>query len=162
MLTCFSFFSTEHPAGSFGARHTPHIMRLHEIMGIEQNRRWGVCSLNEFRKVRLHFSFLFLCDGVLIASYEQFLGLKREFSFPLGYLSPAFLLNGFRFRQHTQASWNGTVILRSLGRLRSSMEISTTLSFTSVFRLRKSSLSWTVPVSALVRFHLPLFPSAHH
>jgi hypothetical protein len=29
-------------------------MRLHEIMGIESNRRWGVCSLNEFRKV---FSF---------------------------------------------------------------------------------------------------------
>ena len=26
-------------------------MRLHEIMGIEANRRWGVCSLNEFRKV---------------------------------------------------------------------------------------------------------------
>lgn len=29
-------------------------MRLHEIMGIEQNRRWGVCSLNDFRKVRLN------------------------------------------------------------------------------------------------------------
>jgi hypothetical protein len=28
-------------------------MRLHEIMGIEQNRRWGVCSLNDFRKVSL-------------------------------------------------------------------------------------------------------------
>jgi hypothetical protein len=27
-------------------------MRLHEMMGIEQNRRWGVCSLNDFRKVR--------------------------------------------------------------------------------------------------------------
>lgn len=46
------FFRTEHPAGSFGARHTPHIMRLHEMMGIEQNRRWGVCNLNDFRKVR--------------------------------------------------------------------------------------------------------------
>ncbi|KAI9509771.1 linoleate diol synthase [Russula earlei] len=40
----------EHPAASFGARGTPHIMRLHEVMGIESNRRWGVCSLNEFRK----------------------------------------------------------------------------------------------------------------
>jgi hypothetical protein len=40
----------EHPAACFGARGTPHIMRLHEIMGIESNRRWGVCSLNEFRK----------------------------------------------------------------------------------------------------------------
>ncbi len=26
-------------------------MRLHEIMGIESNRQWGVCSLNDFRKV---------------------------------------------------------------------------------------------------------------
>lgn len=26
------------------------VMRLHEIMGIEQNRQWGVCSLNDFRK----------------------------------------------------------------------------------------------------------------
>jgi hypothetical protein len=41
----------EHPAATFGARGTPQIMRLHEIMGIEANRRWGVCTLNEFRKV---------------------------------------------------------------------------------------------------------------
>lgn len=33
-------------------------MRLHEIMGIESNRRWGVCSLNEFRKVYVVSSFL--------------------------------------------------------------------------------------------------------
>ena len=26
-------------------------MRLHEVMGIEQNRAWGVCSLNDFRRV---------------------------------------------------------------------------------------------------------------
>lgn len=39
------------PAGSFGARGTPSIMKLNEIMGIEQSRRWGVCSLNDFRKV---------------------------------------------------------------------------------------------------------------
>ncbi|KAF9466079.1 linoleate diol synthase [Collybia nuda] len=42
--------ATEHPAGAFRARGTPASMRLHEIMGIEQNRRWGVCSLNDFRK----------------------------------------------------------------------------------------------------------------
>ncbi|KAI0059711.1 linoleate diol synthase [Artomyces pyxidatus] len=42
--------ATEHPASAFKARGTPHIMRLHEIMGIELNRRWGVCTLNEFRK----------------------------------------------------------------------------------------------------------------
>lgn len=42
--------STDHAAGAFKARGTPEIMRLHEIMGIEQNRAWGVCSLNDFRK----------------------------------------------------------------------------------------------------------------
>lgn len=42
--------AVEHPAATFGARGTPHSMRLHEIMGIEANRRWGVCSLNEFRE----------------------------------------------------------------------------------------------------------------
>lgn len=42
--------STSHHAGAFGARGTPGIMRLNEIMGIEANRTWGVCSLNEFRK----------------------------------------------------------------------------------------------------------------
>jgi hypothetical protein len=36
-------------------------MRLHEIMGIEANRSWGVCSLNDFRK---------------------FLGLKSEYKNP--------------------------------------------------------------------------------
>ncbi|EIW79353.1 putative linoleate diol synthase [Coniophora puteana RWD-64-598 SS2] len=41
---------TSHRAASFGARGTPPCMRLHEIMGIEANRAWGVCSLNEFRK----------------------------------------------------------------------------------------------------------------
>ena len=51
--------STDHPAGAFKARGTPHCMRLHEIMGIEANRRWGVCSLNDFRQVRglLNFAF---------------------------------------------------------------------------------------------------------
>ncbi|KAI0269044.1 linoleate diol synthase [Russula aff. rugulosa BPL654] len=49
--------ATEHPAATFGARGTPHVMRLHEIMGIEANRRWGVCSLNEFRKVFVIPSF---------------------------------------------------------------------------------------------------------
>ncbi|EKM53767.1 uncharacterized protein PHACADRAFT_260261 [Phanerochaete carnosa HHB-10118-sp] len=42
--------ATQHPAGAFKARGTPHCMRLHEIMGIEASRRWGLCSLNDFRK----------------------------------------------------------------------------------------------------------------
>jgi hypothetical protein len=66
----YSTYSTEHSAGAFRARGTPcelssshtvqqvlmlvlsAVMRLNEIMGIEQNRKWGVCSLNDFRKVR--------------------------------------------------------------------------------------------------------------
>lgn len=34
-------------------------MRLNEIMGIEQSRKWGVCSLNDFRAVSPRsFSYL--------------------------------------------------------------------------------------------------------
>ena len=43
--------ATGNPASAFKARGTPPIMRLNEIMGIEQSRRWGVCSLNDFRQV---------------------------------------------------------------------------------------------------------------
>ncbi|KAI5116947.1 hypothetical protein M0805_003675 [Coniferiporia weirii] len=53
--------STSHPAATFGARGTPPVMRLNEIMGIEQSRRWGVCSLNDFRKflgLKTYSSFL--------------------------------------------------------------------------------------------------------
>ncbi|EGN96758.1 hypothetical protein SERLA73DRAFT_93339 [Serpula lacrymans var. lacrymans S7.3] len=53
--------ATEHPAAAFGARSTPHVMRLHEVMGIEANRSWGVCSLNDFRKflgLKTYESFL--------------------------------------------------------------------------------------------------------
>ncbi|KAF9259925.1 linoleate diol synthase [Marasmius fiardii PR-910] len=42
--------ATDHPAGAFRARGTPASMRLHEMMGIMQNRTWGVCSLNDFRR----------------------------------------------------------------------------------------------------------------
>ena len=42
--------STSHHAGAFGARGTPGVMKLNEVMGIEANRAWGVCSLNDFRK----------------------------------------------------------------------------------------------------------------
>ncbi|KAJ8091181.1 hypothetical protein PM082_004157 [Marasmius tenuissimus] len=42
--------ATDHPAGAFRARGTPASMRLHEMMGIMQNRAWGVCSLNDFRR----------------------------------------------------------------------------------------------------------------
>jgi len=40
----------ENPAGAFRGRGTPPVLRLVEIMGIEQSRAWGVCTMNEFRK----------------------------------------------------------------------------------------------------------------
>ncbi|KAG0693724.1 heme peroxidase [Suillus ampliporus] len=53
--------ATSHHAAAFGARGTPSVMRLHEIMGMEANRSWGVCSLNDFRKsigLKRYASFL--------------------------------------------------------------------------------------------------------
>ncbi|KAG0701786.1 heme peroxidase [Suillus ampliporus] len=53
--------ATSQHAATFGARGTPSVMRLHEIMGIEANRSWGVCSLNDFRKflgLKTYSSFL--------------------------------------------------------------------------------------------------------
>ncbi|EPS41013.1 hypothetical protein H072_5099 [Dactylellina haptotyla CBS 200.50] len=38
------------PAGAFGARNIPKAMRVIEILGILQARKWQVCTLNEFRK----------------------------------------------------------------------------------------------------------------
>ena len=48
--------ATENPANSYGGKGTPACLRVIEIMGIQQARQWGVCTMNEFR---------------------QFLGLKR-------------------------------------------------------------------------------------
>ncbi|KAF4545835.1 Heme peroxidase family protein [Lasiodiplodia theobromae] len=36
-------------AGAFGARNTPAALKVIEVLGIEQGRRWGLASLNEFR-----------------------------------------------------------------------------------------------------------------
>ena len=42
--------ATAEPAGAFRGRGTPAVLRLVEIMGIEQARSWGVCTMNEFRQ----------------------------------------------------------------------------------------------------------------
>ncbi|KAI0051062.1 heme peroxidase [Auriscalpium vulgare] len=42
--------ATESPASAFKARGTPEVLRVIEILTIEQSRAWGVCSLNEFRQ----------------------------------------------------------------------------------------------------------------
>ena len=49
-------------------------------MGIESSRRWGVCSLNEFRKVcdLLSFHPLRTVLNRILLSSSQFLGLKRK------------------------------------------------------------------------------------
>lgn len=42
--------ATGEPAGSYGAQSTPARLRGVEIMGLQQARAWGVCTMNEFRK----------------------------------------------------------------------------------------------------------------
>ena len=42
--------ATQNVAGAFKSRGTPAVMRIMEILGIEAGRKWGVCTLNEFRK----------------------------------------------------------------------------------------------------------------
>ncbi|CAA7270854.1 unnamed protein product [Cyclocybe aegerita] len=42
--------ATKAYAGAFKARGIPEALRVIEIMGIQQSRSWGTCSLNEFRK----------------------------------------------------------------------------------------------------------------
>ncbi|PIL25197.1 cytochrome P450 [Ganoderma sinense ZZ0214-1] len=89
--------ATEQPAGAFKARGTPHCMRLHEIMGIESNRQWGVCSLNDFRKflgLKTYSSFLEWNSNAEIAAaaeklyghidrLELYVGLQAEEAKPV-------------------------------------------------------------------------------
>ncbi|KAF8519048.1 linoleate diol synthase [Hysterangium stoloniferum] len=42
--------SNSRPASAFKARGSPPVMRIIEIMGINQARTWGACSLNDFRR----------------------------------------------------------------------------------------------------------------
>ena len=67
--------ATATPAASFGARGTPAIMRLNEVMGIEQSRRWGCCSLNDFRKAS-YFRNTVTPLTLLTRSLHTVLGLK--------------------------------------------------------------------------------------
>lgn len=52
--------ATDTMACAYGARGIPSVMKAVEVMGIKQARKWGVCTMNEFR---------------------QFIGLKRFESF---------------------------------------------------------------------------------
>lgn len=42
--------ATSVPAAAFKARGVPHVMRVIEILGIQQARKWGCASLNDFRR----------------------------------------------------------------------------------------------------------------
>ncbi|KAG1733869.1 heme peroxidase [Suillus paluster] len=42
--------ATADSAGAFRARGVPGVMRIVEILGIEQARAWSTCTLNEFRR----------------------------------------------------------------------------------------------------------------
>lgn len=42
--------ATSASASAFKARGIPAVLRVVEVMGIEQGRRWGSCTMNEFRK----------------------------------------------------------------------------------------------------------------
>jgi hypothetical protein len=41
--------ATRNPAGAFRGQGTPPVLRLVEMMSIEQARAWGLCTMNEFR-----------------------------------------------------------------------------------------------------------------
>ncbi|TFK63860.1 heme peroxidase [Pluteus cervinus] len=42
--------ATENAANTYGAQSTPAALRVIEIMGLQQARQWGVCTMNEFRQ----------------------------------------------------------------------------------------------------------------
>lgn len=42
--------ATETPAGAYRARGHPAVLRAVEVMSIEQGRKWGICTMNEFRQ----------------------------------------------------------------------------------------------------------------
>ncbi|KAG8731386.1 hypothetical protein FRC11_004322 [Ceratobasidium sp. 423] len=42
--------AVENVSGAFSARNIPEVLKIVEVLGITQARKWGVCTLNEFRK----------------------------------------------------------------------------------------------------------------
>ncbi|KAF9454341.1 linoleate diol synthase [Macrolepiota fuliginosa MF-IS2] len=76
--------ATAEPAAAFGARGIPAIMRMNEIMGLEQSRRWGVCSLNDFRRF-LGLKIAHAAEKLYgdIEYLELYVGLQAEEAKPL-------------------------------------------------------------------------------
>ena len=146
------FHRTENPAHAFGARSTPGCMRLHEIMGIMQARKWGVCSLNDFRKVSR--PCMFDCGQIADGNRFKFLGLKRAYR-----ARKSIIYEMLTDSQSTLRSWNGTLIPRLLMPRRSSTVISIAWSCIQVFRLKRLSLLSKALVSVQVWSFMA--PDAH-
>ena len=49
--------ATEQRAGAFRARGCPSVMRLVEILAIEQGRKWGACTVRNYYPVIVNLQF---------------------------------------------------------------------------------------------------------
>lgn len=71
--------ATEWTAGAFQARGTPEVLRVIEILGIEQGRSWGACTVR--------ILVLVFMPHLLIArqlnEFRKFMGLRRKLRFCL-------------------------------------------------------------------------------
>ena len=126
-------------------------MRLHEIMGIEANRRWGVCSLNEFRKV---------CNFIFVYNLRSVSNLTRSSlasSVSTQCLPRQPTSNPDFFFQLMLPFWNGTRIRTLQKQQSASTPISKTSNCTLAFRQRKRRNLLRVLVFALVRLSVLLY-----
>jgi len=118
-------------------------MKLHEVMGIEANRRWGVCSLNEFRKVP---SFILLrivdCNSHICCS-SLALNVSIRFSYQTQQADPIFF-------QLIPVSWNGTPTRRLRKRQNAFIPILRISNCMLGCKPKKPNLSLTVQACALV------------
>jgi len=42
--------ATQTPAGAFRGQGSPGVLKIADVLGIEQARQWGLCTMNEFRQ----------------------------------------------------------------------------------------------------------------
>jgi len=75
--------ATEWSAGAFQARGSPQVLRVIEILGIEQARSWGTCSVSVVILSAGNILF-FVSENVLphqLNEFRKFMGLKTYSSF---------------------------------------------------------------------------------
>jgi Animal haem peroxidase len=74
--------STEDVAGAFGPKNVPLVMKLIDVMGIDQARKWNVCTLNEFRnffKLEPHRTFADITKNAEVARTLEALYSKPDY-----------------------------------------------------------------------------------